>query len=256
MQVLVIGAGQLGKAVRKALDRRGISALLVSRSTGFDVLTQERSTDIGEPDVVVEATDIVTQHAGRAREFFVRSTRAVNAVAREAGARHVLVSIVNCDEPALQGNGYYAGKAEQERIARVEHTGLTIVRSTQWFEFARQMRERMRLGPLAIVPAMTIQPVALDTVAEVVADCASGERTGPLHEVAGPDATTLWRMTTALPGRGPLLVPVSVPGRAGRALRDGTLLPGPDVELQGPSFAEWLAGGTESPESVPTRVAV
>lgn len=241
MRVVVVGAGRLGVAVRAALSRRGIDVTVVSRSTGFDVLAPAPSGGgIDEADVVVEATDIFTQHTERAREFFVRSTRAVNAVAREAGARHILVSIVNCDQPALRGSGYYAGKAEQERIAREEHADLTIVRSTQWFEFARQSLDRMRFGPFAIVPAMRVQPVALDTVAEVVAEAATGERTGSLHAVAGPDETTLWKMTRALPGRGALLLPVPVPGAAGRALRDGTLLPGPDVEVAGPRFADWL----------------
>ena len=223
--------------------RRGVPTRLLSRSTGFDVLDPRRGPGIGKPEVVIEATDIFTQRAQRAKDFFIRSTRAVNAVAREAGARHILVSIVNSEQPAIQGNGYYAGKAEQERVARSEHADLTIVRSTLWFEFARQNLDRMRFGPVAVVPAMSVQPVALHTVAEVVAECATGARTGPLHEVAGPEATTLWKMTTALPDRGALLLPVPAPGRAGRALRDGTLLPGPDIEVRGPRFSDWLAAG-------------
>lgn len=81
----------------------------------------------------------------------------------------------------------------------------------------------------------------LDAVAEVVAEAAVGERNGPPHEVAGPEEITLGKMTRALPQRGALLLPVPAPGVAGRALRDGTLLPGPEVEVSGPRFAEWLA---------------
>ena len=54
----------------------------------------------------------------------------------------------------LRSSGYFAGKAEQERVAREEHTGLTIVRSTLWFEFARQNLNRMWFGPFAVVPVM------------------------------------------------------------------------------------------------------
>jgi uncharacterized protein YbjT (DUF2867 family) len=240
MHVVIVGAGRLGMAVGNALAGRGIVARLVSRSTGFDVHDPERSTGIGAADVVIEATDIFTQDGRKARDFFVRSTRAVNAVAHETGARHILVSIVGCEQSTLRGNGYYAAKAEQERVAREEHSNLTIVRSTLWFEFARQNLDRARFGPLAIVPAMTVQPIALGSVAEVVADCITGERSGPLHEVAGPERTTLWRMTTALPDRRALPLPVLVPGQAGRALRDGTLLPGPEVEIAGPRFIDWL----------------
>lgn len=91
--------------------------------------------DLGPADVVIEATDIATQRSAVARDFFARSTRAVGAAARRAGAtKHVLVSIVNCDKPELQGNGYYAGKAEQERVARAESASLTIVRPASLLE--------------------------------------------------------------------------------------------------------------------------
>lgn len=241
MNVVIIGAGLLAKAAGSALERRGATVRMLSRSTGFDVFAGQSPTDLGAADAVIEATNVTTQNAKVAHEFFSASTRAAGAVARATGARHILVSIINCDHQALNGNGYYSGKAEQERIARSEDPDVTIVRTTQWFEFARQMLERMRFGPVAIVPAMTIQPIALETVSEVVADCVTGERIGPLHQVAGRHTTTLWRMTNALTDRPPLLLPVAVPGRAGRALRDGTLIPGPSVERIGPSFEEWLA---------------
>src|SRR5690606_1491887 len=135
VRAVVIGAGRLGSAVRNALERRGDTVSMHSGSTGFDIRAPEKLPELGEADAVIEATDIFTQNRRVASNFFVQSTRAVNAAARKMGARHILVSIVNCEKPELQGNGYYAGKAEQERVAREEHKSLTIVRSTLWFEF-------------------------------------------------------------------------------------------------------------------------
>lgn len=243
MDVAIIGAGRLAKAIREQCVARGATATLHSRSTGFDVLDPEPADRLGAPHVVVEATDIFTQNANRAKQFFSRSTRAANTVARAHGARHVLVSIVGCTRPELQGNGYYAGKAEQERIALAEHERLTIVRSTQWHEFARQNLDRMRLGPLAVVPSMTVQPVALASVADVVARCVTGQRPEGIHDVAGPEVTTLWEMTKALPDKGALPVALPLPGRTGKAFRHGALLPGPDAEILGPTFGEWLTAG-------------
>lgn len=91
------------------------------------------------------------------------------AIANASGAEHVLLSIVNCEMPEVQGYGYFAGKAAQERTARAVSEYLEIVRSTQWFEFAGQNLERLRVGPVALVPAMTIKPVALSAVASVLA---------------------------------------------------------------------------------------
>lgn len=222
-----------------------------SRSTGFDVLAADGDLDLGKVDVVVEATDIFTQNTDVAKDFFVRSTRAVEAAARRAGAsKHILVSIVNCERPGLRSNGYYAGKAEQERIAREESANLTIVRSTLWHEFARQNIERLRLGPLAVVSAMTVQPVSLDAVAGVVADCAVDDRNGSEYDVAGPEVTTLWKMSKALPHKKALLLPIRVPGAAGRAFRQGALLPGHGVEVIGPNFADWLESHEHSEPGV------
>lgn len=239
MHVAIIGSGRLASAVAAALTDKGVTSQSYSRSTGFDIFDPDARIDAA--DVVVEATNRFTQSADAAQEFFTRSTRTTNAVAIAAGAtKHILVSIVNCDDPDLQANGYYAGKAEQERVARAEHSHLTIVRTTQWHEFALQSLNQLKFGPIGLVPTMRVQPIALEAVAQAIAQCATGERSGDFYEMAGPNITTLWRMTKALPQKPVVPVPLPVPGKAGRAFRNGSLLPGQHVERLGPTFAEWL----------------
>ncbi|PJJ55379.1 NADH(P)-binding protein [Compostimonas suwonensis] len=240
MRVAVVGGGASGTAIHRALTEHGAKPELFSRTTGFDVLRDDAPARLAEAEVIVEATGRFTISRRAATEFFTRSTRAVAAAARASGARHILLSIVNGDLPQVQGYGYLAGKTAQERVARQESPNLTIVRSTQWFEFAGQNIDRMKIGPIALVPAMTIQPVALDAVADVIADAATGVRTGALHEVAGPEATTLWDMTTQLSDKRVTPIPLRIPSRYGRAFRDGTLLPAPGIEVAGPRYTEWL----------------
>lgn len=261
MRVAVIGGGLSGAAIVRAARDRGCEVSQHSRVTGFDVLGS--SDDAGDgsalravegADVIVEATGSFTTSRRRATDFFTRSTRTVSDLATRLGARHVLLSIAQCTRPELQGYGYFAGKTAQEALAATLSPRLTIVRSTQWFEFAAQNLQRMQAGPVALVPGMTIAPVALDAVATVVARAAAGDRsasrTGPgpvagaeIVEVAGPEVTTLWDMTSALPRSRalPLPVPLPIPGRMGRAFRGGALLPGDGAEVVGPRFAEWLA---------------
>lgn len=241
MLVAVVGGGASGRAIERALVQRGARAVLFSRSTGFDVLADDAARRLGQPDVIVEATGHFTTSKKVATDFFTRSTRTVAAAARASGARHVLLSIVNCGLPEVQGYGYFAGKTAQERVAREESDDLTIVRSTQWLEFAGQHLDRMRLGRIALVPQMRIKPVALSAVAEVVADFATGRRTGTSCEIAGPEITTLWDMTEQLPGKRVVPLPMPIPGRTGRAFRDGTLVPGADTEVVGPDFSQWLS---------------
>ena len=241
VQVAIIGGGASGRAIQRSVERRGAEARLLSRSSGFDVLHDDVSAAIGDADVVVEAAGVFTTSRAKAAAFFTASTRAVAAATNRSGARHVLLSIVNCTLPEVQGYGYFAGKTAQEQVARAESRSLTIVRSTQWFEFAGQNLTRLRFGRLALVPGMTIQPVALDSVARVIADVAVGDRTAALVEVAGPERTTLWDMTTALRQHAVRPVPLPIPGRMGRAFRAGALLPAAEVETTGPRFEEWLA---------------
>lgn len=198
MQVAVVGGGLSGKAIERALIERGATVELFSRSTGFDVLRDNATEHLRQFDVIVEATGHFTMSKKAATDFFTRSTRAIAAAARASGARHLLLSIVNCELPEVQGYGYFAAKTAQEQVARDESNELTIIRSTQWFEFAQQNLDRMKLGPISLVPQMTIKPVALDAVADVIADCATGIRGGTFHEFAGPEVTTLWDMTKQL----------------------------------------------------------
>jgi uncharacterized protein YbjT (DUF2867 family) len=149
MRVTVVGGGISGAAIARAVEERGGEARLLSRSTGFDVLRDDARAAIAGADAVVEATGLFTMSARRATRFFTGSTRAVGGAALESGARHVLLSIVGCTLPEVQGYGYFAGKTAQEETARTTGAELTIVRSTQWFEFARQNLARMRFGPIA-----------------------------------------------------------------------------------------------------------
>lgn len=243
-KIAIVGDGRLGQAVRRAAERRGNEALILSRRTGTDVLRPETLRPLAGVDAFVEATDIFTQKAETAREFFTTSTRTVSRWARASdSARHVLVSIVNCEVEEMAGNGYYAGKAAQEAAAREEDGGVQLVRSTLWFEFARQNLERMRVGPFGIVPQMRVRPVALESVADAVVDAAEGVRLTAMRDVCGPEEMTLWEMTRALDNKGCLPVSVPAPGRAGRAMRDGVLIPSSNAEVIGPAFSRWLAEG-------------
>jgi uncharacterized protein YbjT (DUF2867 family) len=134
----------------------------------------------------------------------------------------------------------YAGKAAQEEAAAHAAAPVTTLRSTLWFEFARQNLDRTRIGPFRFVPQMRVQPVALDAVAEIAADRCLGTRSFRVLDVCGPEVMTLWKMTLGLPGPKGVPIPLPVPTTAGRAFRNGALLPSPGAEITGPGYLEWL----------------
>ena len=87
-----------------------------------------------------------------------------------------------------------------------------------------------------------LQPIAAADAARAVADVAVGEPRRGRIEVAGPevvpvgDLAATWRRAA---GRRALLIPLPVPGRIGRGLRDGWLTAArPDVRGT-ITFAAW-----------------
>lgn len=69
----------------------------------------------------------------------------------------MLLSIVGVDR---NPHGYYAGKLAQERALGGSGAPATIVRATQFHEFAGQIAERARIGPLPLAPRARVQPIA------------------------------------------------------------------------------------------------
>lgn len=242
MTVAIIGGGISGAAIQRACQAHGMETRMFSRSTGFDVLHDDPTRALEGAEVIVDAAGRFTTSRKVATEFFTRCTSAIATASNSLGARHIVLSIVNCELSEVQGYGYFAGKAAQERVARTTSNRLTVVRSTQWFEFASQNLQRMKLGPVALVPAMKMKPVALDAVADVIADCAAGDRPESLYEVAGPEVMTLWELTQHVPRKGIVPVPLPVPTSYGRAFRKGALVPDDSVPQVGPTLAEWSSG--------------
>lgn len=241
MRVAVVGGGTSGLAIQHAVEQRGAECVVMSRSTGFDVRDAQASDRLTEFDVVIEAVGGTFLRRRPAEEFFTTSTRTIARATESSGTRHVLLSIVNCDLPEVRGYGYFAAKAEQERVARQVSPRLSIVRSTQWFEFAGQNQQRMKVGPVSIVPAMQIQPVALDAVAETIAEEALSDRPHDLVEVAGPETMTLQELTRATCPPSPRPVVVTIPTTYGKAFTNGALLPPPTTPIVGPVLSDWLA---------------
>jgi hypothetical protein len=96
---------------------------------------------------------------------------------------------------------------------------------------------------------MTVQTVAARTVGETLVDIAvrtgTGRETATTVEMAGPepgDLVDLARTVVRRRGERVAVLPLRLPGAAGRAMRRGALLPTPEVAILGPSFTEWLSG--------------
>ncbi|RZS91100.1 uncharacterized protein YbjT (DUF2867 family) [Motilibacter rhizosphaerae] len=242
-RVAVIGGtGLLGRLVVAELDRRGTPAVPVSRATGADLLTG-RGLDAALEgcDAVVDASSTGATRRSSAVRFFDTAADHLLAAEQRAGvAHHVLVTIVGADRVPF---GYYQGKQQQERRALRGPVPATVLRTTQWHEFAQQLLDRTP-GPLALVPRMRVQPVAAAEVAARVVDLLEARPSAEVPDLAGPEVHELphlARRLLATRGSRRRVVPVRLPGAVGRGFAGGGLLPGPEAELGRATFQEWLA---------------
>jgi uncharacterized protein YbjT (DUF2867 family) len=246
MRIAIVGGtGTLGRHVVAALATRGYETRVLSRSGEYPVdLTTGAglAAALAGCDAVVDASNAQK----RSREVLVEGSRRLLAAEHGAGVgHHVCISIVGCDQVPM---GYYKVKTEQEQVVRDGPVPWTIVQATQFHELAATAlgaAARFRILP---VPRMKIQTIAAAEVASAVAGVATASPARGRIRVAGPQVMTgaelarTWRRVT---GRAAMLVPVPVPGRLGRALRDGGLTTS-DPDIRGTAaFADWLAAGPE-----------
>src|SRR5690606_37883501 len=114
-------------------------------------------------DAVIDTSNVGTLSKAKATEFFTAVTSNLVRAANRAGVkRHLLLSIVGVDRIPF---GYYEGKLAQERAARASGVPTTVLRATQFHEFADQNLGRLA-GPLAVIPRMRMRPVASSEVAD------------------------------------------------------------------------------------------
>ena len=250
MRIAVVGGtGVAGRHVVDEARRRGHEAVALSRSVGIDAATGAGLLAALEGhDVVVDVANAPGLRRRVAVDYFAASARQLQSAAAACGIGHIVVlSIVGCD--LVRSLGYYEAKALQERRHLDGAVAATIVRATQFHEFAAgsaMLAAGHRRG-VVVVPRLLVQTVAARAVGAVLVDVALG----PAHRGRGPDVAgpppPTWlpersRALAAAQGRHVTVFGAPVPGTAGRVIADGALLPGPDASIVGDTFEAWLEG--------------
>jgi uncharacterized protein YbjT (DUF2867 family) len=239
------GSGTVGRYVVQAACLAGHEAVVMSRRAGVDVRTGEGlPAALRGVEVIIDTANSGTMSRAKATAFFTHVTDNLQSVGMAQGvSRLVTLSIVGLER--LPGFGYYEAKLAQEAAALAGPLSVSIVRATQFHEFPLQILSRSRFGPVALVPIMRIQPVSARAIGELLLEIAVGTSLGTTLEVGGPeekDLVSLARSVVRKWGMRTSVVPLPVPGRAGRAMRAGGQLPQSRARIVGPTFEEWLKG--------------
>jgi uncharacterized protein YbjT (DUF2867 family) len=137
-------------------------------------------------DVIVDAANSPSFEDGAVLEFFTKSTTNLVAAAKAAGIGHyVVVSIVGCDQ--LPQSGYLRAKVAQEKLIEQAALPYSIVRATQFAEFADTITASLTVGDEVRVPDALIQPIAAADLADEVAHVAAGPPLDGIENIGGPE---------------------------------------------------------------------
>ncbi len=236
------GTGTVGRHIVHAVAEAGHEPVVLARSTGTDLVTGAGLDDaLTGCEAVIDASGVQTLSAKRALQFFTPATTNLLKAGKAAGVtHHVTLSIVGA---ITSPHGYYAGKAAQEQLVMDSDRPWSILRATQFHEFAPQTVERGAVLGLNMVPKIRSQPVAAAEVATELVGIATGEPRGIAQDLAGPreeNVADMVRRYLRAVGRRPRVVEFSMPGAMGAAMARGDILPDQSAHLGRQTFEEWL----------------
>lgn len=248
MRIAVAGAtGRIGRLTTAALEAAGHQTVPLSRRAGVDAYTGSGLADaMAGADAVIDVTNNPSQDVAEIVDFFGTVTKNLLAAGEKAGVRHhVLLSIVGLDHNSRAP--HYAGKREQERLVASGPVPWSIVRATQFHDFAAMVAGWAEKDGTATIAPLLVQPIAQDDVAAILADVAVGAPLGYKLDIAGPetqDLVDMARRTFAVRGKDIKLVP-TWRGNFGTDMAGEILLPGDGARLGAVTFEDWLAAGAQ-----------
>jgi uncharacterized protein YbjT (DUF2867 family) len=258
------GTGNLGRRVVPRLIRAGHQVRVLSRNahesrSGVEYVVGDLADGAGLAAALAR-TGVVLHCAatGKIKADAAQATNLVGA-ARQAGVGHILnISVVGADRIPVKtaidrsAFAYFASQRAVEQVIADSGLPWTNLRATQFHDgFILVMVDAMSKLPVIPLPAgLKFQPIDTDEVADRLADLTLGSPAGQVPDIAGPKiypAIDLLRNYLDVIGKRRVILQVSIPGGAARAVRAGANL-APDRAVGHRTWEDFLAAWAASPD--------
>ncbi|MEW1616216.1 MULTISPECIES: SDR family oxidoreductase [unclassified Streptomyces] len=241
------GTGTLGSHVLPLLVRAGRTVRVLSRNPrentdGVEYVACDLLKGEGL-DAALEGVATVLHLAGGPKGDDVATRNLVAAAQRAGTVRHlVYISVIGSDTVPL---GYFKAKFDSEQAIADSGLAFTTLRAAQFHDLALKVVEKMAKMPVVPSPGgLRWQPVDSREVAARLVELTLAAPTGRVPDLAGPAVYSLGELARGYLGargkRRPLL-PVRVPGKVGKAYRDGDNLVLEGATVGARSWEDFLA---------------
>ncbi|MEV4867731.1 SDR family oxidoreductase [Streptomyces syringium] len=220
------GTGTLGGHVVPLLRDAGHAVRVLSRhgrepEDGVEYVTGDLLKDEGI-EAAVEGAEIVLHLAGGPKGDDEATSNLVRAASRTGVKHMVYISVIGADTMPL---GYFRAKLGSERAVADSGIPWTTLRAAQFHDLVLTVVRKM--GKMPVVPCpggLRFQPVDSREVAARLVELTLGEPSGLVPDLAGPKVYGMAELTRGYlgaRGRSRLMLPMRMPGKVGRAYRDG-----------------------------------
>ena len=265
MYLVTGGTGTLGRLVVPQLVQAGGKVRVLSRrprgaadegaAEGIEFMVGDLDTGQGI-DAAVAGAEVIVHCAGGRKGDGDKARTLVRAASRAeglegAGAPHLVnISVTGADRVPQDGRldramfGYFGMKLDAEQVITGSGLPWTTLRATQFYDLLLMVARAMARLPVIPAPSgMRFQPVDAGDVAARMAELALGPPSGLVPDVAGPriyPMADLVQSYLRAAGKRRPVVPVRLPGRAAKAVRDGANL-APERAVGRRTWEEFLA---------------
>jgi uncharacterized protein YbjT (DUF2867 family) len=226
-EVLVTGGtGSLGHRVVDGLREADSEVRALSRSGRPGTVPGDLLSGAGL-EQALDGVDAVVHCASsprKTRQTDVEGTERLLRAATRMGVSHIVfISIVGVDRNPYFP--YYRMKLEVEKIVERSEVPWTILRATQFHEFALRMIQFLERLPVVPMPkGFLLQPIDVGEVAGRLVELALSAPAGRVPDVGGPEVRTftgLARSYLEMTGKRRRVVEVPLPGKMARVIREG-----------------------------------
>jgi uncharacterized protein YbjT (DUF2867 family) len=256
------GTGTLGRHVVRRLREAGRDVRIFTRRSG----TNEDGVRFFSGDLlsgtgIGAAVDGVAKiiHCAGSNKGDERATQNLVSAALDSGRPDlVCISVVGAERMPVNGSidrllfSYFEMKRKAEEVVAASGLPWTTLRATQFYDLVLLVLEKLVMLPIVpFASGVAFQPIDADEVAACLVELALGRPSGLVPDMAGPRVygmADLIRGYLKATNRRRLLLPVSLPGGAARALRAGANL-APDHAVGRKTWEEFFAGRLSRPVS-------